>query len=131
MTAIACLIGASTSMGCGFFGMMIATYSDARTTIAGVENVLKVQMILTALVVLPVISFIAKELLPEILALEGVRLVNGEQAQIVGTSFKAFISATMEGWYCAPRAPGSGLSERWDREHGQGFGGCVSPGAPR
>ena len=73
----------------------VATNICPVRTKEGVENVLKVQMILTALVVLPVISFIAKELLPEILALEGVRLVNGEQAQIVGTPFKAFISATL------------------------------------
>jgi len=37
-TAVAFWIGASTSMLCGFLGMMIATYSNARTTLSAVKK---------------------------------------------------------------------------------------------
>jgi len=37
-TAVAFWIGASTSMLCGFLGMMIATYSNARTTLSAVRK---------------------------------------------------------------------------------------------
>jgi len=37
-TAVAFLVGAFTSMACGYIGMMIATYSNARTTLAMADN---------------------------------------------------------------------------------------------
>eukprot|EP00930_Biecheleria_cincta_P001534 TRINITY_DN102670_c0_g1_i1.p1 TRINITY_DN102670_c0_g1~~TRINITY_DN102670_c0_g1_i1.p1 ORF type:complete len:805 (-),score=166.40 TRINITY_DN102670_c0_g1_i1:151-2514(-) len=68
-----------------------------------IECVLKVQMVLTALLMLPVIYGLAVLTLPAEFSLEGVRLVKGEingvktfvPAKVVGTPLKAFICATM------------------------------------
>jgi len=38
LSALSFIIGAKTSMLCGFLGMMIATYSNARTTLACANN---------------------------------------------------------------------------------------------
>jgi H+-translocating diphosphatase len=60
-----------------------------------IEMVLKVQMVLTAILMLPVIYLLAYYLLPESFTLEGVRLQDGVPAKITGTPLKAFICATM------------------------------------
>jgi len=64
-----------------------------------IETVLKVQMILTTLLMLPVIYLLAIWLLPEKFSLEGVRLhtVNGHTVpiEVVGTPLHAWICATM------------------------------------
>jgi len=60
-----------------------------------IETVLKVQMVLTAVLMLPVIYLLAVLTLPETFTLEGVRLKDGQPAKIVGSPFKAFLCATM------------------------------------
>merc|ERR1711972_993693 len=55
-------------------------------------GVLKVQMVLTAALMLPVIYLLAVQLLPEEFALSGVALdADGHPAKIIGTPFKAFV----------------------------------------
>merc|ERR1711972_1176562 len=59
-------------------------------------GVLKVQMVLTAALMLPVIYLLAVQLLPEEFALSGVALdADGHPAKIIGTPLKAFVCATM------------------------------------
>jgi inorganic pyrophosphatase len=61
-----------------------------------IEKVLKVQMVLTAALMLPVIYLLAVQLLPEEFALSGVALdADGHPAKIIGTPLKAFVCATM------------------------------------
>mmetsp|Transcript_9922 Transcript_9922/g.22086 ORF Transcript_9922/g.22086 Transcript_9922/m.22086 type:complete len:765 (-) Transcript_9922:40-2334(-) len=77
---------------CGFVATNVAPVKVE----ADIERVLKVQMVLTALLMLPVIYYLAVLLLPAHFRLEGVRLnEDGIQAEIHGTPFKAFICATM------------------------------------
>merc|ERR1711972_1004690 len=59
-------------------------------------GVLKVQMVLTAALMLPVIYLLAVQLLPAEFALSGVALdADGHPAKIIGTPLKAFVCATM------------------------------------
>eukprot|EP00928_Gymnodinium_smaydae_P029662 TRINITY_DN2227_c0_g1_i2.p1 TRINITY_DN2227_c0_g1~~TRINITY_DN2227_c0_g1_i2.p1 ORF type:complete len:789 (+),score=193.65 TRINITY_DN2227_c0_g1_i2:85-2451(+) len=61
-----------------------------------IEMVLKVQMVLTALLMLPVTYVAADYLLPESFLLEGVRLdQNGASATVTGTPAKAFVCVAM------------------------------------
>ncbi|CAK9088064.1 Pyrophosphate-energized vacuolar membrane proton pump (Pyrophosphate-energized inorganic pyrophosphatase) (H(+)-PPase) [Durusdinium trenchii] len=77
---------------CGFFATNISPVKVE----ADIEKVLKIQMVLTAILMLPVIYYLAVLLLPEHFRLEGVRLTeSGHQAKIHGSPFKAFICATM------------------------------------
>lgn len=60
-----------------------------------IEMVLKIQMVLSAILMLPVIYVIAVRMLPATFALEGVRLINGVPAKISGSPMKAFICTFM------------------------------------
>jgi len=77
---------------CGF----VATNVRPVKVEGDIEWVLKVQMVLTALIMLPVIYLLAVHLLPADFRLEGVRLTEkGVPAKIHGSPFKAFVCATM------------------------------------
>ncbi|CAE7515422.1 unnamed protein product [Symbiodinium natans] len=77
---------------CGFVATNISPVRDE----PDIERVLKVQMVLTAILMLPVIYYMAIVLLPAEFRLEGVRLTeDGHPAKITGSPFKCFICATM------------------------------------
>jgi len=76
--------GIITRLLCSF----VATHIKPVTSQPEIEVVLKVQMVLTALLMLPVTFFLAKLLLPAEFVLEGVAA-----KQVTGTPFKAFICA--------------------------------------
>mmetsp|Transcript_115667 Transcript_115667/g.247204 ORF Transcript_115667/g.247204 Transcript_115667/m.247204 type:complete len:776 (-) Transcript_115667:92-2419(-) len=73
----------------------VATHINPVKKQEDIEIVLKVQMILTAFLMLPVIWFLAVTMLPATFRLEGVRLQKGAPAVITGTPMKAFWCATM------------------------------------
>jgi inorganic pyrophosphatase len=74
----------------------VATHIKPVKVKEDIECVLKTQMVLTALIMLPVIYGLAVLLLPENFRLEGVRLgKNGERAEVYGSPLKAFVCATM------------------------------------
>ncbi|CAE7040518.1 unnamed protein product, partial [Symbiodinium sp. KB8] len=77
---------------CGFVATNISPVKEE----ADIETVLKVQMVLTAVLMLPVIYYLAVVLLPPEFRLEGVRLTeDGHPAKITGSPYKCFICATM------------------------------------
>ena len=77
---------------CGFVATNISPVKEE----GDIETVLKVQMVLTAFLMLPVIYYLAVVLLPPEFRLEGVRLTeDGHPAKITGSPFKCFICATM------------------------------------
>jgi len=61
---------------------------------ASIEIVLKVQMVLTALIMLPVIYGVATIMLPETFELQSVALHGGKH-RVEGSPFRAFVCATM------------------------------------
>jgi len=74
----------------------VATHISPVKKEEDIEVVLKVQMVLTAALMLPVIYMLAVLLLPESFALSGVALdAQGNLAKIHGTPLKAFVCATM------------------------------------
>merc|ERR1719336_2485017 len=74
----------------------VATHISPVKKEEDIEVVLKVQMVLTAVLMLPVIYLLAVQLLPESFALSGVAIdAQGNPAKIDGTPFKAFVCATM------------------------------------
>jgi len=77
---------------CGFVATNVSPVKEE----GDIERVLKVQMVLTAVLMLPVIYYLAVFLLPAEFRLEGVRLTeDGQQAKITGSPYKCFICATM------------------------------------
>jgi inorganic pyrophosphatase len=80
--------GIIVCMLCSF----VATNIDPVTKKEKIEWVLKVQMVLTAFLMLPVVYYLAKTLLPANFVLEGVALDSkGMVKPVEGTPFKAFI----------------------------------------
>jgi len=74
----------------------VATHISPVKKEEDIEVVLKVQMVLTAALMLPVIYLLAVLLLPESFALSGVQIdAHGLPAKITGTPLKAFVCATM------------------------------------
>jgi len=80
-------VGIIVCMLCSFVATDIFPVKDQ----PGIERVLKVQMTLTAIVMLPVTYFLAVTMLPAEFALESVRSSNG----VVTTPFYAFVCAAM------------------------------------
>merc|ERR1719181_1047179 len=73
----------------------VATNIDPVTKKEKIEWVLKVQMVLTALLMLPVTYYLAHKFLPEHFELVGVALdAEGEVKTVQGTPYKAFICVT-------------------------------------
>merc|ERR1719162_2785165 len=81
-------VGAIAGMGADLFCSFVATNIFPVKKQADIETVLKVQMALTAFLMLPVIYYLAVLLLPEEFDLEGVA-----SGHVVGTPFKAFVCA--------------------------------------
>jgi H(+)-translocating pyrophosphatase len=80
-------VGIIVCMLCSFVATDIFPVKDQ----PGIEKVLKVQMTLTAIVMLPVTYGLAVLMLPEKFALESVRMSGG----VVATPLKAFVCAAM------------------------------------
>ncbi|CAJ1367954.1 unnamed protein product, partial [Effrenium voratum] len=77
---------------CGIYATNIRPVKEEKD----IEWVLKLQLVLTAIIMLPVIYLLALHLLPAEFRLEGVRLdEDGNPAKIHGSPFKCFICATM------------------------------------
>merc|ERR1712038_123016 len=79
--------GIVVCMLCSF----VATNISPVRTQPDIEKVLKVQMVLTAFVMLPATYFLAETLLPQEFALESVRA----QGSVIGSPMKAFVCAAM------------------------------------